>query len=199
MMTPAAPVVIIGFGCSPHAAEDYEDETLPRRERPVEVALHREAEAEAGRDAGHYSVNVAYQVALQQDARVVAEGEGRHEGEEAEAACREASAVRVRACDRGGGVCRERNGRRDVGNNRVVEDEEVRREWFEAELRQHRHAERRGEDVGSGRRQPHSEDERNYHDESKREERDAMREREHYSDELDSDAGHETEARTMPP
>ena len=116
-----------GVRVEPHAAEDDEERALPRREQAVEVALHREAEAEAGRDAGHYSVNVAYQVALQQDARVVAEGEGRHEGEEAEAACREARAVWVRACDRGRGVCRERNGRRDVGNNRVVEDEEVRR------------------------------------------------------------------------
>ncbi len=102
-----------GVRVEPHAAEDDEERALPRSEQAVEVALHREAEAEAGGYAGDYAVGVADEVALEQDARVVAEGEGRHEGEEAEAAGGEARLVRLGACYRSRRVSRERDRRRN--------------------------------------------------------------------------------------
>ena len=65
----------------------------------------------------------------------------------------------------------------------------MRRKRLKAELREHGHAKRGGQDVSSGRREAHSENERNYHNERESEERDAMREREDDADELDADAG----------
>jgi hypothetical protein len=82
----------------------------------------------------------------------------------AEAERRHAAAHDVGAGDRRGRVRRQRHRRRHHRHHPEVEDEQVRRERHHPQLAEHRPDERRQQQVGDRRRQPHAQHERREHD-----------------------------------